>query len=175
MECELAERDEIRGYWAGDNLLLVANGNHRESCWEARLDRNLLTISPPEFVLSRCRTSDVCEDVITPYSITEMFPMSDQPDKVTVHHADGKDEVQVDPIPTADVSDVEEPTAVRIRATSFESHHEAIVVAFWQIPSDGPEGYAAARIERLWVSRGGFVGRNQYHVDVVQLPWRGIR
>jgi hypothetical protein len=178
VDCVPCERDELRAYWAGDHVLVVARGTLPESCWEARLERSPIQIWPPEFNLTRCRTSDVCLDVLTPYALSETFSMGTNPESITVHHAAGAEQVRVEPVPTAAASDSEALPAdadqkeIRMMATSLKSFQEAAELAFRKIASDGPEGLAAANIVRQWVSRGGFVGVNQYHVEVVQLPTR---
>ena len=51
--------------------------------------------------------------------------------------------------------------------TSFESFSDAAAAAFRDVPGDPDrEGAAAARVERLWVTKGGIVGRVQYHVEL---------
>ena len=180
MNCEPADRDEVRAYWAGDHLLLVARGSHPQSCWKAELRRSALTVWPPEFILSRCRTASVCLEVITPYVVTEEFPLNSQPETVVVHHAGGKDDVPVQLIPTAtesisieDIPSESEASQadIRVTATSLTSFAEAVDLAFRKLASDD-RGLAAADVKRQWVTRGGFVGVTQYHVELRQLPWR---
>lgn len=182
MSCELSERDEIRAYWAGDHVLLVAQGSHPESCWRAQLERSPLALWPPEFVLSRCRTANICLEVVTPFVISQAFSLSTQPDTVVVHHAGGKDDIAVQPIPTAGESLSVEALAseseaarngIRVMATSLTSFDEAVELAFRKLESDGPQGSAAAQVERQWVTRGGFVGVTQYHVELRHVPWPG--
>jgi hypothetical protein len=182
MNCEPSERDELRAYWTGDHVLLVAVGSYVESCWSPRLERSVLTVWPPEFVLSKCRTADICLPVVTPFVISEAFPLGTRPEAVVVDHADGKDEVPVQDIPTAAtawsppspaVSEARDE--VRVRATSLTSFADAIEEAFRKIPPDGPEGYTAAQVKRQWISRGGFVGITQYHVELLHLPFKDRR
>jgi flavin-binding protein dodecin len=61
---------------------------------------------------------------------------------------------------------------VRVRATSLESFEAAIEAAFEQIEPDGPERLATARVDSQTISRGGVVGSTQYHVELVQVPWK---
>jgi hypothetical protein len=52
--------------------------------------------------------------------------------------------------------------------TSFDSFAEAAASAFEKIPGDPTvEGLATAIVTRLWMSKGGVVGRVQYHVELV--------
>ncbi|MDX6438313.1 MAG: hypothetical protein QOF45_896 [Gaiellaceae bacterium] len=54
-----------------------------------------------------------------------------------------------------------------IVGASFESFADAAKAAFDQIPGDpNREGAAAADVARLWVSKGGIVGRVQYHAEL---------
>jgi hypothetical protein len=61
----------------------------------------------------------------------------------------------------------------RVTGTSLESFAQAAASAFEQIPGDpNREGLAAADVARAWVTKGGFVGRTQYHVELVS-PGKG--
>jgi hypothetical protein len=65
---------------------------------------------------------------------------------------------------------VSDPDKGRVIGTSLESFTEATAMAFSQIKGDpGREGAAAASVLRMWVTKGGFVGRNQYHVELEQI------
>jgi hypothetical protein len=57
---------------------------------------------------------------------------------------------------------------VHATGTSLESFEEAVANAFAEIPGDpGQEGLAEAQVARSWVTKGGVVGRTQYHVELV--------
>lgn len=54
--------------------------------------------------------------------------------------------------------------------TSFASFADAGKIAFDQIPGDPDrEGAAAADVARLWLTKGGIVGRVQYHVELTPI------
>jgi hypothetical protein len=56
----------------------------------------------------------------------------------------------------------------RVEATSLISFEDAINEAFAQVPGDpDSEGLASAEVASLSLSKGGFVGRTQYHVALV--------
>jgi hypothetical protein len=58
--------------------------------------------------------------------------------------------------------------------TSFDSFAQAAASAFEQIPGDpNREGAASAVVSRLWMSKGGFVGRVQYHAELVAVADAG--
>lgn len=60
------------------------------------------------------------------------------------------------------------PEQLRSTGTSFESFEEAVNNAFAEIPGDpAREGLAEADVARSWVTKGGVVGRTQYHVELV--------
>jgi hypothetical protein len=55
----------------------------------------------------------------------------------------------------------------RIRGTSLESFTKAADAAFNEVPGDpNQEGFAEAEVARLTMSKGGVVGRTQYHVEL---------
>jgi len=57
-----------------------------------------------------------------------------------------------------------------VAGTSFASFADAGKIAFDQIPGDPDrEGAAAADVTRLWLTKGGIVGRVQYHVELTPI------
>ena len=51
---------------------------------------------------------------------------------------------------------------------SFDSFADAASSAFSQVPGDpNREGAAAATVARLWMSKGGIVGRVQFHAELI--------
>jgi len=55
----------------------------------------------------------------------------------------------------------------RYTGTSFESFAEAAANALHDIPGDPGNEPVSATVTRLWLERGGFVGRTQYRVEIV--------
>ena len=56
----------------------------------------------------------------------------------------------------------------RVEATSLVSFEDAINQAFDQVPGDSNgEGLASAEVAHMSLSKGGVVGRTQYHVVLV--------
>ena len=56
----------------------------------------------------------------------------------------------------------------RVPGMSLESFSDAAAKAFEQVEGDPQkEGLATARVERLWLEKGGVVGATQYHVEIV--------
>ena len=54
-----------------------------------------------------------------------------------------------------------------IVGTSFTSFADAARIAFDEVPGDPDrEGLAAADVARLWLTKGGVVGRVQYHAEL---------
>jgi flavin-binding protein dodecin len=51
--------------------------------------------------------------------------------------------------------------------TSFESFSDAAASAFKEMKGNqGKEGLASATVVRMWLEKGGFVGRTQYKVEI---------
>jgi hypothetical protein len=60
------------------------------------------------------------------------------------------------------------PDEVRVTGSSLESFEDAVASAFSDVPGDPErEGLASADVVRAWVSKGGFVGQTEYHVELV--------
>ncbi|MGH8901351.1 MAG: hypothetical protein ACRDYA_06625 [Egibacteraceae bacterium] len=94
--CALAERRRIRAFRAGEYVLIVAEGELPTPGFEVDIVQNPLLIFPQQFDLLRCPLPGIFPQVVTPYVYAESvrFP-ADQP-VVTVHHADGADEVSIE-------------------------------------------------------------------------------
>ena len=55
----------------------------------------------------------------------------------------------------------------RVVGSSFESSSDAARSAFEQVPGDPDrEGVATAEVARLWLTKGGFVGRVEFHAEL---------
>ncbi|MDQ5825921.1 MAG: hypothetical protein M3441_17135 [Chloroflexota bacterium] len=92
--CVLAERDSIQAFAFRNMLFIRAKGEKPSPCHTVRIERNLLTVEPPQFVLQVCSTLRFCPQVVTPYDVTKSFPAV-AADEIVVHHAGGFDTVPV--------------------------------------------------------------------------------
>lgn len=96
MTCELAQRTRIRAFRAQQYVLIIAEGELPTPGFDVDIAQSPLRIFPPQFNLLRCPRPGIFPQVITPYRYAETvrFP-TDQP-TVTVHHADGADQVDIE-------------------------------------------------------------------------------
>lgn len=109
-DCELSTRESIQAFYSDGGILLIrAQGELPTPCYEVDIDRNLLPVEPPEFLLKRCPTAPVCIQVVTPFDYAEIFHVGERPKEVIVHHAEGKDRV-----PVEDLSEGNVPLAVEV-------------------------------------------------------------
>jgi hypothetical protein len=94
--CQLSTRTRIRAFRADENVLLVAEGELPTPGYRVDIVLDPRDIFPPQFDLLRCQLPGAFPRVVTPfrYAETVRFP-ADQP-KITVHHADGADEVEIE-------------------------------------------------------------------------------
>lgn len=94
--CELAQRTKIRAFRAQQYVLIIAEGELPTPGFNVDIAQSPLRIFPQQFNLLRCPRPGIWPQVITPYRYAETvhFP-ADQP-TVTVHHADGADQVDTE-------------------------------------------------------------------------------
>ncbi|MGH4007538.1 MAG: hypothetical protein ACRDTH_05115 [Pseudonocardiaceae bacterium] len=94
--CELAQRTLIRAFRAHDYVLIIAEGELPTPGFNVDIALSPLRIFPQQFNLLRCPRPGIWPQVVTPYRYAETvrFP-ADQP-AVTVHHADGTDQVDIE-------------------------------------------------------------------------------
>jgi hypothetical protein len=93
---QLAQRSSIRAFRAGRYVLIVAEGDLPNPGFEVDIQQSPLRIFPPQYNLVRRRLPGFFAQVIVPYRHSEavLFP-ADRP-TVTVHHADGRDDVDIE-------------------------------------------------------------------------------
>jgi len=92
---ELAQRNRIRAFRLGGYVLIVAEGDLPTPGYEVDIQQSPLRIFPQQYNLLRRERPGIWPDVVVPYRYGEVvrFPV-DQP-RVTVHHADGQDAVDI--------------------------------------------------------------------------------
>jgi hypothetical protein len=173
--CQLSTRDKIRAFRAGNQILIVAEGELPTPGFDVDVKQRPERIFPPQFDLLRCPKSGVFPQVVTPYRYAEavLFPV--EADQVTVHHADGIDQV--------DIENCGEELAAFERtvvggngeaevATGFSSNlsfDEAFANALANLPpTDAPFADALARVDVQQIGGlfGGFPGFRHLFVQV---------
>jgi hypothetical protein len=181
-EWELAQRKSISAFRVDRYVLIVAEGELPTPGFDVDIVQDPRKIFPPQFDLLRRRRPGIFPAVITPYRYAEtvLFP----PDRpvVTVHHADGSDEVTIAECPTelaqyqrAIVGHPDRPCPPgSVQATGFSANRsfdEAFANAVAALPPfEGPPD-ALDRVEVLEVGGlfGGFAGFNHLFVRVCRV------
>ncbi len=180
-DCELSSRNSIRAVRVDQHLLLIADGELPTPGYRVEVRQDPRRIFPPQFDLLRCELPGFATQVITPYHHvqTVRFP-ADQP-TVTVHHADGADQVTIE-----DYGSELQPYADAVRgspdrpcppgadeATGFAStlsFDEAFAQALANLPPLDTAGTAdvLARVQVVEIGGlfGGIVGFNDLFVRV---------
>jgi hypothetical protein len=94
--CDLAERTQIRAFRIDELLLLVAEGELPTPGFRVDIQQDPRRIFPPQFTLLRCALPGIFPQVITPFRHAETVRFPADQATVTVHHADGADEVAIE-------------------------------------------------------------------------------
>jgi hypothetical protein len=181
-ECELATRKKIQACYWDSYLLIVAEGDLPTPCYEVSIERNLLTVDPPEYVLKRCPTAGFCQEVETPYTATKLFPVDTRPAQVIVHHAKGRDTVEVKDedaespmralLSTSGESDGVQEAVGRSRNLSFD---EAFADAIKKLPRPNrtkTDYLDVIKVTEIRGEFGGFAGLHDLVVKVQRLTQR---
>jgi hypothetical protein len=93
--CELAARSGIRAFRIDDSVLLVAEGELPTLGFRVDIQQDPRRIFPPQFDLLRCQLPGIFPQVITPFRYAETLRFPADQATVTVHHADGADQVPI--------------------------------------------------------------------------------
>jgi hypothetical protein len=94
--CELARRTRIRAFRARQYVLIIAEGELPTPGIDVNITQSPVETSPAQFTVQHCARPGNRPQHVTPYreTITVRFP-EDQP-TVTVHHAEGTDQVDIE-------------------------------------------------------------------------------
>jgi hypothetical protein len=94
--CELAPRTRIRAFRARQYVLIIAEGELPTPGFEIHITQSPVEISPAQFTVQCCARPGIRPPHVTAYreTTTVRFP-EDQP-TVTVRHADGTDQVDIE-------------------------------------------------------------------------------
>jgi hypothetical protein len=96
--CSLAQRKLVQAFFHNGTLALFATGSVPTTCHAVTITRAPVTVDPPQFTLIQCRRSGICSEVVTPYTVSQLFAVGTYRPLVIVTHADGLDEVAVEHI-----------------------------------------------------------------------------
>ena len=167
--CELARRTSIRAFRAAPNqVLVVAEGDLPSPGYRVDIQQSPLKIFPPQFNLVRCPLPGFWIQVITPFKYSETVRYPQDQSVITVHHADGADEVKIEECGRELSGYVQAMTGDSARpcppgadeATGFSrnlSFEEAFSDALSKLPPLEPNG--ADQLERVEVLEiGGLFG-----------------
>ena len=94
--CELASRTKIRAFRIDQNVLLVAEGELPSPGFRVDVRQDPRRIFPPQFDLLRCQRPGIFPQVLTPFRYAETVRFPAEQSAVTVHHADGADQVPIE-------------------------------------------------------------------------------
>jgi hypothetical protein len=94
--CELAQRTRIRAFRARGYALILAEGELPTSGFNIDIVPSPLRIFPPQFNLLRCPRPRHGPQFVTPYRHAEIVRFPADQSAVTVHHADGTDQVDIE-------------------------------------------------------------------------------
>jgi hypothetical protein len=92
---KLAERSSIRAFRAGPYVLIVAEGKLPSPGYEVDIVQSPLRIYPPQYNLVARSLPGIFPQVVTPYLYGETVRFPEDHPVVTVHHAEGSDEVEI--------------------------------------------------------------------------------
>ena len=173
--CELAERSSIRIFQCGGSILICAEGDLPSPGFEVKIEQSPLRIFPPQFNIVRCRLPGVFPQVITPYRICRSFPLGDKVPEITVHHAEGSDQVATEPCKddhygyedSCRYDDDDHggvPATGRSAALSFD---EAFADALAQLPpSPVADGQTRVKVTEIGGLFGGIAGFHELFVKI---------
>lgn len=94
--CELAQRKKIRAFRAGEYVLIVAEGSLPTPGFDVDIVRSPLLIFPPRFNLLQCARPGMWPQRVAPYRYAEAVPYPADQKVITIYHAEGDDQVDIE-------------------------------------------------------------------------------
>jgi hypothetical protein len=94
--CGLAQRTRIRAFRARQYVLIIAEGELPTPGFNVDIAQSPVTISPPQFNVLRHARPGNWPQRVTPYRDAETVRFPEDQPTVTVHHADGTDQVDIE-------------------------------------------------------------------------------
>jgi hypothetical protein len=175
---QLARRDSIRAFRAGRYILIVATGELPSPGYDADIESSPLQIYPQQYNLLQRRRPGMWPQVVTPYTHGELFMYPEDQPVVTVHHADGEDEVDIEQAgpelaqfsnvvsaSAATVGAVDEATGTSSRLSFDEAFADALANLPAHEPSH-PDELTSVTVTEVGALFGGFGGFRHLYVKV---------
>lgn len=94
--CSLAQRKLVQAFYHNGTLAIFATGAVPTPCHEVTIQRAAVTVEPPQFTVVQCRRAGICSDVVTPYTVSQLFALGAYRPVIIVTHAGGQDDVAVE-------------------------------------------------------------------------------
>jgi hypothetical protein len=177
---QLAQRNWIRAFRAGRYILIVAQGDLPTPGYDVDIEPSVLRIYPQQYNLLRRRRPGIWAQVVTPYTYGEMFVYPEDVSVVTVHHADGQDEVDIEEsgldlaqfTAAVTASPRELAAAAANEATGMSSRlrfDEAFADALANLPyspPSHPDQLTSVKVTEIGGLFGGFAGFHHLYVKV---------
>lgn len=82
-----------------DAIFIFADGIHPTSGYHAFFEQSPIDVFPPEFILWHVAPSGIVLDVLTPFTTYTSFQSGGKIERVVVHDADGRHDVDVEQVP----------------------------------------------------------------------------
>ena len=168
--CGPARPSRIRAFSFHGHLVVVVEGELPTPCHRITIEERFFEPAPPApplfYAVEQCLDPRIrCVPAVTPYKHSEIFEVSEVPEKIGVAHADGIDEVGVEPLRDPPVGADDDGTAVgRSRSLSFQ---EAFADALRQLPSPSfPDALLKVEVVEVGGEFGGIAGFHHLYVKV---------
>ncbi|HSH59601.1 MAG TPA: hypothetical protein VK988_08185 [Acidimicrobiales bacterium] len=164
-------------------MLIVAEGELPSPGFTVVLEHSAIDIFPPQFDLVACPPSGFVAQVLTPFKHSQTVAYSSDQQHVTVHHADGSDDVAIEDCDSrlegytqalGGGTDEECPEQADV-ATGFSrklSFDEALADALARlavIEPPGPDALASVRVLEVGALFGGIAGFHDVYVRVCRV------
>ena len=173
---ELAQRDTIRAFRAGRYILIVAKGELPTPGYDVDIEPSPLRIFPQQYNLLRRSRPGIWPAVITPYTVGEVFVYPEDERKVTVHHADGQDQVDIEEsgldlarftevVSAGGFAATNEATGMSSRLRFDEAFANAIA-NLPKCPPTHPDELTSITVLETGALFGGFAGFHHLYVKV---------
>ena len=180
-DCQLGGRTRLRAFRAnGQDLLIVAEGQLPTPGYRVDIQQDPRRIFPPQFDLLRCRLPGIFPQVVTPFRYGETVRYPADQATVTVHHADGAEEVTIEGCgeelsaygqimagsPDQPCPDGADQAVGFSRNLSFDEAFAAALANLPPLDAQGADILTRIQVAEIGALFGGIAGFNQLFVRI---------
>lgn len=166
------DNDRIIAFYGNGVLAICLEGKIPDPGYKIAIEKSMISVWPPEFVVKLCRLPGYWPQVVVPYKIVVKFCMNEYPETIKIHFKDTVKEVDVNLLPVVrpalmNIADDKAEKPKTVTGVSFNfSLQEALDNALGKLRESVNSELVSGKVVDIDISSGGFTGFDVLSVTV---------